>query len=172
MVKAKYFQLFVFPLAERADEKSALSAVERRYNEALRLKENEIAAYRQQVSKLMNIAELLASKSMTSEINQTFNAPVGNAAAENFGTMSAIQNMYGSKAEDIVRLLTGLREQAQSFPNQYQEDALDTINDLSTDLEKGNVESSKIGRRLKRLFVLASAVGAISGGVATFSGRP
>lgn len=79
-------------------------------------------------------------------------------------------NNYGAKSENITQLLSILREQAQAFPNDYKADALDTIDDLEVNVKEVASDQNKIGRRLKRLVAIASAVGAITGGVATFSG--
>jgi hypothetical protein len=80
-------------------------------------------------------------------------------------------NNYGVKLEDIAQLLSNLREQAQAFPPEYKADALDILDDLDTDCKRTTSDPSKIGRRLKRLIAIASTVGAIAGGVATFSGN-
>lgn len=80
-------------------------------------------------------------------------------------------NNYGAKLEVITQLLFALREQAQAFPDEYRNDALDTINDLEADLKKAPPDQNKMRRRLKRLVAAASAVGAITGSAATFSGN-
>ena len=79
-------------------------------------------------------------------------------------------NNYGAKLKDIAQLLSNLREQAKTFPDEYRDDALDTINDLEMDLKEASPNRNKIGRQLKRLVAAASAVGVITGGAATFSG--
>ncbi|PZO20877.1 MAG: hypothetical protein DCF25_05855 [Leptolyngbya foveolarum] len=78
-------------------------------------------------------------------------------------------NNYGAKLEDITQLLSTLREQAQTFPDEYRDNVLDTIDDLEMDIKKDSPDSNKIGRRLKRLVAAASAAGVIAGGAATFS---
>ena len=80
-------------------------------------------------------------------------------------------NNYGAKLGEVAQLLSTLREQAQTLPDEYREDALDTINDLELDLKKASPDQDRIGRRLKRLVAAASAAGAIVGGAATFSGN-
>ena len=77
---------------------------------------------------------------------------------------------YGAKIEDITQLLSTLRKQAQAFPDEYKADALDTIDDLEIDIKKTAPDQNRIGRRLKRLVAVASAIGAITGGAAAFSG--
>ena len=78
-------------------------------------------------------------------------------------------NNYGAKIEDITQLLSTLRKQAREFPDEYKADALDTIDDLEIDIKKTAPDQNKIGRRLKQLVAVASAIGAIAGTTATFS---
>lgn len=80
-------------------------------------------------------------------------------------------NNYGAKLEDVAQLLSTLREQAQAFPSEHKADALDILDDLDADFTKPALDPNRIGRRLKQLVAIASTVGAIAGGAATFSGN-
>ncbi|MEM9218588.1 MAG: hypothetical protein AAGD25_30130 [Cyanobacteria bacterium P01_F01_bin.150] len=81
-----------------------------------------------------------------------------------------IINNYGNHAkEEIADLISALREQAQHFPSEQKEDALDELDSLDLELSS-NSDIHKISRRLKRLRRAAIAVAAIVGGTATFSG--
>lgn len=150
-----------------------LMLMEQCYRAELQAKDGEIVAYKQQSANLMEIAKLLAARPMNSEVNQTntFNAPVGNIAGTNQGTMQAIQNIYGPSADEISRLISTLREQAEAFPADNKDEALDVLDDLEADIQKPEPDQNRIGRRLKRLVAIATAVGAIAGGAATFSGN-
>ncbi|MEO0738540.1 MAG: pentapeptide repeat-containing protein [Cyanobacteria bacterium J06649_12] len=158
--------------------KEEFKLLEQLYRDGLKAKDGEILAYREQSANLMKITELLGSKIMPSEINQTFNASVGNNAVNNHGTMSAIQNNYGPNTEDITCLLTALRAQAQTFPTDQKDDANDVLDDLERDLKEEQPDQGRIGRRLQKLVALAAAIGtivsgaaAVSGDVSTFTGN-
>ena len=140
--------------------------------------------HQQQNSRLMRIVETMADKESVSKYDlrgarfnggfaenvegdqiskevtnhQIFNGPVGNSAVNNYGNMSAIQNNYGSNAEEITRLLSQLREKSQSFPNEQKDDALDLLDDLEGDLSKAEPDQGRIGRRLKKLIEIAATL--------------
>lgn len=79
-------------------------------------------------------------------------------------------NNYDTSTSDIIRLITALRDQAQTFPSEYKDDVLMELEDLETDIQKRQPDQSRIGRRLKRLAAIVTTVGAITGGAANFSG--
>ena len=66
--------------------------------------------------------------------------------------------------------MTALRNQAQAFPAEHKDEALDVLDDLEVDIHKPEPDPSRIGRRLKRLAAIATTVGPLAGGAATFSG--
>jgi hypothetical protein len=70
-----------------------------------------------------------------------------------------------------MSLITSLREQAQTFPSEHKEEALDVIDDIEIDIQRPQLDQNRIGRRLKRLAAVATAVGTIAGSAATFSGN-
>ncbi|NEQ29629.1 MAG: hypothetical protein F6K04_01305 [Leptolyngbya sp. SIO4C5] len=80
-------------------------------------------------------------------------------------------NNYGANLDDITRLITALREQAQTLPAEHKDEALDVLDDLEADISKSEPDTNRIGRRLKRLVAIATAAGAIAGSAATFSGN-
>ena len=156
-----------------------LTLIEQRYRAELQAKDGEIVAYREQSANLMEIVKLQASRPINVEANamaenvsntQNINAPVGNAAVNNHGPMSAIQNNYGSNVEDITRLLTALRDQAQTFPTDQKDDANDALDLLERDLAEEQPDQGRIGRRLKKLAALGAAIGTIASGAAAVSG--
>ena len=67
-------------------------------------------------------------------------------------------NNYGSSAADITRLIAALREHAQALPDEQKDEALGILNDLEGDLAKAEPDPSRIGRRLKRLTEIATAL--------------
>lgn len=79
-------------------------------------------------------------------------------------------NNYGPNTEDITRLLTALRDQAQTFPTDQKDDANDVLDDLERDLKEEQPDQNRIGRRLKKLVALGAAIGTIASGAAAVSG--
>ena len=65
-------------------------------------------------------------------------------------------NNYGPNTEDITRLITALRDQAQTFLTDQQDEALDTLEALQDDLAKPEPDQGRIGRRLKKLVAIAT----------------
>ena len=80
-------------------------------------------------------------------------------------------NNYGASLDDITRLITALRGQAQTFPAEHKDEALDVLKDLERDIQDPEPDTNRIGRRLKGLAAIATTVGALAGGAATFSGN-
>ncbi|ASC70547.1 hypothetical protein XM38_014870 [Halomicronema hongdechloris C2206] len=78
-------------------------------------------------------------------------------------------NNYGANLNEINRLLTTLRKQAQTFFAEHKDEALDLMDDLEAGLQKSEPDPERIGRRLKRLVAVATAVGTITAGAVTFS---
>ena len=159
------------------------------------LKDELLDAYRQQqpqnyVPDLVEVVKMLADRPITIDIDNKFegnavvennspkennqtitvHGPVGNLAGTNTGNMSAIQNNYGSNAEDITRLLAALRDQAQTFPTDQKDDANDLLNDLDRDLADEQPDQGRIGRRLKKLVALGAAIGTFASGAAAVTG--
>ncbi|MEM9151692.1 MAG: hypothetical protein AAGB19_14725, partial [Cyanobacteria bacterium P01_F01_bin.3] len=91
----------------------------------------------------------------------------GNVEGNQYG---GIINNYGPNTEDITRLLAALRDQAQTFPTDQKDDANDVLDDLERDLKEEQPEQGRIGRRLKRLVALATAIGTIASGAAAVTG--
>ena len=152
-----------------------LTLLEQRYRAELQAKDGEIVAYREQSANLMKITEMLAARPPMSEGNKydmrgaQFGGGyvAGNVEGNQYG---GIINNYGSNAEDITRLLSALRDQAQTFPADQKDDANDTLDDLERDLAEEQPDQNRIGRRLKKLVALAAAIGTIASGAAAVSG--
>ena len=124
--------------------------------------------YRNQGDVIMSAQGANAPKKVITK--QIIKGPAGNIAGTNYGNMSAVQNIYGSNTEDITRLLTALRDQAQSFPTDQKDDANDVLDDLERDLKEEQPDQGRISRRLKKLVALGAAIGTIASGAAAVSG--
>ena len=99
---------------------------------------------------------------ITKSITQNFHGDVGNVAAENYGTM--IAHIGKSNTEDVLALLSSLRQVARSFPEQQREETVIHIDDLTRDL---NNEPKPTPSRLKaRVVALLGVVVALGGSIA------
>lgn len=157
---------------------SRLAVLETQYEERLKLQGVQIEDARRtiEVEKQEKISLMEIIKTMAENQSPKYDlrgAQFAGGLAETVqgNQIGGIINNHGAKLNDIAQLLSTLREQAQTFPDEYKEDVLDNINDLETDLKKASPDQNKIKRRLKRLVATASAVGAITSGAATFSGN-
>lgn len=74
-------------------------------------------------------------------------------------------NNYGQSTITVSGLIRALREAAQSFPEDPQEEALMELDDLESDLAAEPPNLKRVGRRLQRLI----AAGQAAGGAAMFS---
>ena len=140
-----------------------LTLLEQRYRAELQAKDGEIVAYKQQSANLMKITEILAARPPMSETPKYDFRGAQFAGGYIGGNVEGDQiggtiNNYGSSAADITRLITALREHAQAFPDEQKDEALDTLDDLEGDLAKAEPDPGRIGRRLKRLAAIATAL--------------
>ncbi|NEP59025.1 MAG: pentapeptide repeat-containing protein [Symploca sp. SIO2G7] len=159
-----------------------LTLLEQRYRAELNAKEGEISAYKEQSANLMEIVKLQASRPINVEATAVADnsnrktdlrgAQFGGGYAEvvQGDQIGGTINNYGSNTEDITRLLTALRDQAQTFPTDQKDDANDVLDDLERDLAEEQLDQNRIGRRLKKLVALGAAIGTIASGAAAVSG--
>jgi type I site-specific restriction endonuclease len=77
---------------------------------------------------------------------------------------STLYQNYGSDANDIIQLLTSLRETAQSFPDDEKEAALDCVNQTEAALAQPQPNPTKLKTRIVGLLTVVIALG---GAVAT-----
>ena len=92
--------------------------------------------------------------------NQNFYGSVGNVASNNWGSMTAtINNNYGAQADDIIQLLTSLREAAQAFPDEHRAMAELQVEDLTNDVAQPQPNPTKLKTRIVSLLTVAIALG-------------
>lgn len=130
----------------------------------------EIRQLKDQMLKMEGKLELCKEQGMKN--NYYFNNnQIGSFAEKVQGNLEgSIINNYGPSTEDITRLLTALREQANTFPIEQKDDALDALEAMQDDLAKPEPDQGRIGRHLKKLRRVAIILGAIASGAATVSG--
>ena len=96
----------------------------------------------------------------SNNIHQNFYGPTGNVAGTNWGNMTAtINNNYGPQADDIIQLLTSLRESAQSFPDEQKSTAQVHIEDLTSDIAQPQPNPARLQARFVALLGVAIALG-------------
>jgi hypothetical protein len=86
------------------------------------------------------------------------------------GTVSNFSQNIGQSTDEIIRLVTSLRDMAQQFPEAQRQEALITLDDLQEDIsnpEKQKPERIKI--RLGRLISIAGMIAGLAAGAADFS---
>ncbi|NEQ48192.1 MAG: hypothetical protein F6K00_33530 [Leptolyngbya sp. SIOISBB] len=104
---------------------------------------------------LDKVVEILA---MTSRY--TIHGNIGNLADTNWGNMTATINQnYGAQADDIIQLLTSLREAAQAFPEEEKEAALDCVQQTKAALAQPQPNPTKLKTRIVSLLTVAIALG-------------
>ncbi|NEQ48182.1 MAG: hypothetical protein F6K00_33470 [Leptolyngbya sp. SIOISBB] len=87
----------------------------------------------------------------------TIHGNIGNLADTNWGNMTATINQnYGAQADDIIQLLTSLREAAQAFPEEEKEAALDCVQQTKAALAQP--QPTKLKTRIVSLLTVASAL--------------
>ena len=80
-----------------------------------------------------------------------------------------IVNEY-SQLDNYTKLLSNIRQQAETFPGEHREHALKVINNLDVDIREPEPSSRKIVEKVKQLLAIASAVSVFVGSAAAFSG--
>lgn len=156
-----------------------LAALEARYEERLRLQGAHledarctIELERQRNTEILGVIGIVA-QSQGSKYDMRGAQFAGGFAETVQGNQNAgIINNYGQKADDIVRLLTSLRQLSQAFPEDQRADILMELDDLEGDLSKPEKQEPKrIGKRLQRLIAAGTTAATLAGGAATFAGN-
>lgn len=121
---------------------------------------------------LQNILKGMNEKPETSITNNFQGATIASVASvlRDNAQVTANQNIYGSSTDDIVRLLSSIRSQIETFPPEYKDEASDIIGDIERDLKETGSNKKRTGRRLKQLLGLSAAISTAASGAATFSG--
>ena len=146
---------------------SEVKALEAQYEERLRLQGQHLEDARQTIeverrdkASLMTIMSTMASTQQGPKYDMRGAQFGGGFIETNYGTQygGTINNNYGPNTEDITRLLAALRDQAQAFPTDKKDEALDILEALEGDLTEPEPDQGRIGRRLKKLVTLGAAI--------------
>ncbi|MBD2111264.1 MULTISPECIES: pentapeptide repeat-containing protein [Cyanophyceae] len=159
-----------------------LAALEAQYEQKLRLQgahlgdiRDFLSFERQERTRLSKVVETMANEQKAPKYDMR-GAQFAGGFAETIqvqgNNVGGIINNYGQNADDVVRLLTSLRQLSEAFPEEQKADVLMELDDLESDLSKPEKQEPKrIGKRLQRLMAAGTAAATLVGGAATFSGN-
>ena len=156
-----------------------LAALEAQYEERLRLQgahledaRRTIELERQRNTDLTGVISIVAQNQGSKYDMRGAQFAGGFAETVQGNQVGGIINNYGQNADDVVRLLTSLRQLSQAFPEEQKADVLMELDDLEGDLSKPEKpEPKRIGKRLQRLLAAGAAAATLAGGAATFTGN-
>lgn len=155
-----------------------LAALEAQYEERLRLQgahledaRRTIELERQRNTEILGVIGIVAQNQGSKYDMRGAQFAGGFAETVQGNQVGGIINNYGQNADDVVRLLTSLRQLSQAFPEDQKADILMELDDLEGDLSKPEKQEPKrIGKRLQRLLAAGAAAATLAGGAATFTG--
>ncbi|MBD2107594.1 pentapeptide repeat-containing protein [Nodosilinea sp. FACHB-13] len=157
-----------------------LAALEAQYEQKLRLQgahlediRDFLSFERQERTRLSKVVETMANEQKAPKYDMRGAQFAGGFAETVHGNnVGGIINNYGQNADDVVRLITSLRQLSEAFPEEQKADVLMELDDLESDLSKPEKQEPKrIGKRLQRLMAAGTAAATLAGGAATFSGN-
>jgi uncharacterized protein YjbI with pentapeptide repeats len=151
------------------------------YQNQLQLKDVEIEGYQRENTNLLNIVNLLGNRpinaialSMSESMGNQYTNNLQGSNIANFAnelrdnasqTASQFSQTLGQNADEIVRLITALRDQAQQFPEAQRDNAHGALDDLEEDLS--TPEKRQPNRLKRRIVALLTLAGILSTPIAT-----
>lgn len=82
-----------------------------------------------------------------------------------------IINNYGISTSEVVCLIASLRDQVQSFPSDYKNEAIDVLYEVERETKEPQPSKGRLARKVAKLLAIATAIAGISTQTATFSGN-
>jgi light-regulated signal transduction histidine kinase (bacteriophytochrome) len=164
-----------------ADKAEIESQAKELYGEKLKLLEERILDYKDEVkslrqnnTSLMEIVKTMAEKETSNITNDLRGANIANFAnqlQDNASqTASNFTQTINSNINDITKLITALRDTARTFPDKQREEALVHLDDLQEDLSKLEKQKpQRIKTRLVALLAIATTVSGLVAGADDFS---
>lgn len=146
-----------------SDAKTALEVV----NNVIKQKNSDLVINNQQIS-------FIGSNINMSEYNLQNSKFGGGFAAEGSiqsgGTLNDYSISIGQNINDIKRLISSLRTTIKHFPEEQREDAEMELDDLEEEIKNPKKHNPKrIGKRLKRLTAMGTAVATLAGSAVNIS---
>lgn len=170
-------RLEVPPEADKAEIEShakelyemRLQLQEQHYKAELQAKDGQISLYQEQLefhrqnnTSLMEIVKTMAEKENQPTYQTTINAQTIGVTHTGSGDVTGFTMNVNSNIDDITKLITALRDTAQTFPSGQREEALGHLEDLEGDLKSpsDNRTPRRIKAALAALLTIAGMVAA------------
>jgi uncharacterized protein YjbI with pentapeptide repeats len=156
-----------------------LQLQEQRYRAELQAKDGQISLYQEQLdfhrqnnTNLMEIVKTMAEKENQPTHQTIINAQTIGATHTGSGDITNFTQNINSNIDDITKLITTLRDAAQSLPEAQREEALVHLDDLQEDLRQPEKQKpQRIKTRLVALFAIASTASGVVVGATDFGNK-
>lgn len=154
---------------------------EQRYKAELQAKNGQILLYQEQLefhrqnnTNLMGIVKTMAERETSNITNDLRGANIANFANQLQDNASQNASNFtqtiNSNINNITKLITALRDAAQTFPDEQRDDAEMKIDDLQGDInDPEKRQPQRLQKRLIALFTLATAIAGIVTNSADFA---
>ena len=152
------------------DQELVERTIKLRYDEKLKFLEGEYRDQKVQNVSLVEIIRNMSQQNSGPKFDLRHAQIAGGISETSYGNQSGTINNYGASLEEIENLLTSLKGNAQAFPLEQREEAVDILEDLESNIKKPEPNREKVKRYLKKLLMLASTVSALTNGAATVTG--
>ena len=153
------------------------------YRAELQAKDGQITVYREQLefhrqnsTNLMEIVKTMAEKEPSNITNDLRGANIANFANQvqddASQSASSFTQTINSNIDDITKIITALRDTAQTFPEAQREAAFVHLEDLQEDLSQPEKQKpQRIKTRLVALFAIASTASGVVVGATDFGNK-
>lgn len=156
-----------------------LQLQEERYRVELQAKDGQISLYQEQLefhrqnnTNLMEIVKTMAEKENQPTHQTIINAQTIGATHTGSGDITNFTQNINSNIDDITKLITSLRDSAQSLPEAQREEALVHLDDLQEDLSQPEKQKpNRLRTRLVALFAIASTASGVVVGATDFGNK-
>lgn len=107
------------------------------------------------------LEQMQVSHFSPTQINQTFNAPVG-AVQSGSGNVANVTQNIGANLSEITSLLEALRDNLPDLPEDARESAVDVLDSLQEEVDASEPDEKRINRYVRMLQRLSKGVGALT----------
>ena len=156
-----------------------LQLQEERYRVEFQAKDGQILLYQEQLefhrqnnTNLMEIVKTMAEKENQPTHQTIINAQTIGATHTGSGDIANFTQNINSNIDDITKLITSLRDAAQTLPEVQCEEALVHLDDLQEDLSQTEKQKpNRLKTRLVALFAIASTASGVVVGTTDFGNK-
>lgn len=150
-------------LAIESDARKALEVV----NNIIEQKTSDLVINNQEILFIGNNINMSEYNLQNSKFGGGFAAE---GSVQSGGALNDYSIIIAQNIDDINHIISSLREAIQHFPNEQKEDAEMELNDLEEEIINPEKQDPKrLGRRLKRLAAVGTAVATLAGGAVSIS---